>query len=179
MQVNRKYLLCALVALLAASLACETISGINQPEKSTISSDTGNNASLPGQPFITSTPQQQSVPPLELTNIGPLHTSEEGAPTSFDTEFPLPPDIQNFQKTDYQDAGITFQTTLKLENIVQFYRDAFAKKGYTERQIMTSIEDYTISLVFDGAPNGKAIVVQGVDIGTGIVTVNIRYDEQV
>jgi hypothetical protein len=55
-------------------------------------------------------------------------------------------------------------------------REAFTKKGLTERTATTAITDTTFSLVFDGDPSGKAIVVQGVDLGNGTTNVNIRYE---
>ncbi len=91
------------------------------------------------------------------------------------TKFPLPGNVSNF--TDTGNDSINFQTTLNLEDTIAFYRDAFGKQGLTERTINTAITDTTFSLVFDGDPSGKAIVVQGVDLGNGKTNVNIRYED--
>jgi len=91
------------------------------------------------------------------------------------TKFPLPDNVSNF--TDTGNDSINFQTTLSLEDTIAFYRDAFGKLGLTERTINTAITDTTFSLVFDGDPSGKAIVVQGVDLGNGKTNVNIRYED--
>jgi len=32
-------------------------------------------------------------------------------------------------------------------------------------------------MVFDGHPNGKSIVVQGVDLGNGTTNINIRFED--
>jgi len=91
------------------------------------------------------------------------------------TKFPLPGNVSNF--TDMGNDSINFQTTLSIEDTISFYRDAFGKQGLTERAINTAITDTTFSLVFDGDPGGKAIVVQGVDLGNGKTNVNIRYED--
>ena len=96
------------------------------------------------------------------------------APGGFDTDFPLPATVSNF--TDTGDGSINFQTNLSIEGAVEFYRDALGKAGLTERTINTAITDSTFSLVFDGDPSGKAVVVQGVDLGGGMTNINIRYE---
>ena len=94
---------------------------------------------------------------------------------SYDTDFPLPASVSNFTKTG--DTGINFQTTLSLQDALAFYRAAFTQAGLTERTINTAVTDTTFSVVFDGDPGGKAIVVQGVDLGNGATNVNVRYED--
>ena len=93
----------------------------------------------------------------------------------YDTDFPLPAGVSNFTKTG--DDGINFQTTLSLDASLAFYRDAFTKAGLTERTINTAISDTTFSVVFDGDSTGKAIVVQGVDLGNGSTNINVRHED--
>jgi hypothetical protein len=64
-----------------------------------------------------------------------------------------------------------------LEDIMKFYRDQYASKGYTERESLTVTSDTTLSMVFDGDPGGKSVVVQSVDIGDGSRTVSIRLED--
>lgn len=90
------------------------------------------------------------------------------------SQFPMPPNVSNM--TDMGNGSVNFQTTMSLKDVISFYRDAFTKKGLTERAVNTAITDTTFSLVFDGDPSGKAIVVQGVDLGNGKTNVNIRYE---
>ena len=112
----------------------------------------------------------------ESTGVG-----EEASPSSSggsgnpDSEFPLPSNVDNFMKLD--DGSINFQTSMSLNEVVEFYRDAFAAAGYNERDITTVINDTTFSIVWDGHPNGQAIVVQGVDLGNGSVNVNVRFED--
>jgi hypothetical protein len=82
--------------------------------------------------------------------------------------------VSNF--TDTGDGSINFETNLGIEEGVAFYRDALGEAGLTERTINTAITETTFSLVFDGDPSGKAVVVQGVDLGGGMTNINIRYE---
>ncbi len=90
------------------------------------------------------------------------------------TKFPLPASVKNLTQTS--NGEVNFQTSLSLKDTISFYRDAFSKAGLKERTINTSITDTTFSMVFDGDPSGKAIVIQGVDLGNGSTNVNIRYE---
>ncbi len=90
------------------------------------------------------------------------------------TKFPLPPSVKNFTQTS--SGEVNFQTSLSLKDTIAFYREAFTKAGLKERTINTAITDTTFSMVFDGDPSGKAVVIQGVDLGNGSTNVNIRYE---
>ena len=92
-----------------------------------------------------------------------------------DTKFPLPSSVSNF--TDMGNGGINFQTKTSLKDAIAFYREAFTKAGYKERSINTAITDTTFSMVFDGHASGKAIVIQGVDLGGGNTNINIRFED--
>lgn len=96
------------------------------------------------------------------------------ANAGYNTKFPLPQSIKNFTETS--DGQVNFQTPMSLKDTIAFYRQAFGKAGLKERTENTAISDTTFSLVFDGDPSGKAIVVQGVDLGNGTTNVNLRYE---
>lgn len=100
--------------------------------------------------------------------------SAGGGATGYNTKFPLPASVSNFADTG--DGSINFQTQMNLTDTVAFYRTALTNAGLSERTINTAITETTFSLVFDGDPTGKAIVVQGVDLGGGTTNVNIRYE---
>ncbi|MGD8403323.1 MAG: hypothetical protein PVJ21_06660 [Anaerolineales bacterium] len=104
--------------------------------------------------------------------VSPSTGSEEEA-ESYD--FPTPPDTQNL--TEMGTGGINFQTSMSLDEVVTFYRNAFESSGYNERDILTVINDTTFSIVWDGHPSGQAIVVQGVDLGDGTVNVNVHFED--
>ena len=102
-------------------------------------------------------------------------TGSEDAGESYDYDFPTPPDAQNLMEMGT--GGINFQTTMSLNEVVAFYRDAFESAGYKERDILTVINATTFSIVWDGHPSGQAIVVQGVDLGDGTININIRFED--
>jgi hypothetical protein len=93
----------------------------------------------------------------------------------YDTEFPLPPKVENL--TELSDEAINYQTSMPLTEVVEFYRGEFESAGYDERDITTVINDTTFSIVWDGHPSGKALVVQGVGLGDGMINVNVRLEE--
>lgn len=144
-------------------------------------------------PPPTSSPAEaaQAVPtpvPTEAPQVAPTPTAAAQAmptatPTavaqveqeSYETIFPLPDDVQNFTG-EGGESPVNFQTSLSLDEVVEFYRQAFTEQGLTERTILTEVSDTGFSMVFDGWPNGKAIVIQGVDFGTS-TNVNIRFED--
>jgi hypothetical protein len=148
-------ILFAVLALVLASLACQTLSGggrSDSPELSPPSNDGG----------------------AEPTPMDGGSNSGGGGSSSVETEFPLPDGAMNVQ-----DLGGTtnFQVKMTLDEAMKFYMDALTKEGYTERSLLTVTSDTTFSMVFDGHESGKAIVVQGVDMGDGTVNVNIRLED--
>lgn len=151
----KKYsVLFAVLALLSASLACQTVmgggNGINQIE---------------------------TLPPVDTTVVTPEvpnDPGDAGLSVGGDSEFPMPDDATNVVSV----AGtVNFQTKLSLEEVMAFYRDTYGKQGFTERKLLTTVTDGVFSFVFDGDPSGKAIVIQGVDLGDGTVNVNISLQD--
>jgi hypothetical protein len=156
-----KYWLIAIAALLIASLACSALGGGDETDAAGGGQgDTG--GATPGGDTGGGAGGGVTVP-----------TQEPPKNTGYNTEFPLPPNVSNF--TELGDGAINFQTDMSLNDSIAFYRDAFGKLGYTERTINTAITDTTFSMVFDGHASGKAIVIQGVDLG-GSTNVNIRFE---
>lgn len=145
----------AILALALASLACQTVLG------------GGNDVD-----------QIEPLPPID--NPGELPTaspqSDDGFSFSFggDSEFPMPDDATNVVSV----AGtVNYQTKLSLDEVMAFYRDYYGKQGFTERELLTTVSDGVFSFVFDGHESGKAIVIQGVDLGDGTVNVNISLQD--
>lgn len=148
----------AIMALVFASLACQTVVG------------GGNDID-----------QFESLPPVDNsgdTTIATPETVEEAVDPDFsfggDSEFPMPDDAMNVMSV----AGtVNYQTKLGLEEVMAFYRDIYGKQGFIEREILTTVASGTFSFVFDGDPSGKAIVIQGVDLGDGTVNVTITLQD--
>lgn len=146
---KNKYIF-AVVVLVLASLACQTIMG-------------GADSSTPDGPF----------PPIDNSGDTP---TEESSDFSFggDSEFPMPADATNVVNI----AGTTnFQTKLSLDDVMAFYRDEYGKQGLTERDLLTVVSGGVFSIVFDGDPSGKAVVIQGVDLGDDSVNVTITLQD--
>ena len=111
----------------------------------------------------TPVPSQATDQPAAPAPTSPPAESEEKpkeSPTGYDTVFPLPDDVQNFTGGGGEE-GINFQTSLSMDEVIEFYRAAFAKEGLTEYPILTSIEDEGFSMVFTGWPSGEELVIQG------------------
>ncbi len=102
--------------------------------------------------------------------------SENPSKAGVETEFPIPDDVDAGSIQDLGNGSINFQTSLSLPDVVTFYRVAFIDLGYVERDILTTVEDAGFSIVFDGHSSGKAIVIQGVDLGES-VNVNLRFED--
>ena len=147
---KRRWLFIVLVFLLALTAACG-----------------GNDAAAPVE---EAQPAEGAAPPAEAPE------QEEAPAAEMESEFPLPDDVDAGAVVDLGDGAINFQTSLSLPDAVSFYRFAFIELGYVERELLTTVEDTAFSVVFDGHPSGKAIVVQGVDLG-GSVNINLRFED--
>jgi len=164
---------------ITVSFACNALSGGDQDSASAPADFESNEAAsvtdIPTQPAPPE-PTEQTAP--EETQPTPSAEQPE-QPSSdqslIDTDFPLPDDVQNIMQLD--ENTINFQTSMSLQEVVDFYRKTFTTQGLTERTLLTSITDTTVSMVFDGAPNGLAIVLQCVDLGGGSTNVNLRYED--
>ena len=111
---------------------------------------------------------------VEAEPISPIFLVQ----TDTDSEFPLPETVQNLTKQPGVNGtnSVNFQTDLSLTEAVEFYRQSLTEQGLKEREINTAITNTTFNLVFEGAENGLAVVVQGVDLGE-LTNVNIRYEK--
>lgn len=154
-------LLLSVVVLLVGATACG--GGAAAPREEAPA------AEEPAEPSPTQPAAEPTSPPAEGEAAV---AASQGA---YDTVFPLPDDVQNFTGGSGE-AMVNFQTSLTLEEVVEFYRQTLADQGLTEREVLTSIEDVGFSMVFDGWPNDRALVIQGVDLG-GSTNVNIRFED--
>ena len=149
--MKRSRIFLVLMVLALASLACGALTR------------GGNNASA-------------TVIPPQSSGTSPEPSSNEngGGAQTVNTDFPLTPDA--FNVTDVGEGSILYYTKLSLADVLKFYRDAYAAKGYKEREAITVTSDTTLSVVFDGDPSGKSVVIQSVDLGNGSRTVSIRLE---
>jgi len=168
--MKKNYWIFAVILLVFASLACNLFNGLG---KTAATPEAGTDNPVITQEAVEQ-PTMESANTDEATAAAPDATQPGTEPKKYDTEFPLPADISGF--TDMGNGAINFQAKISVKDAIAFYRDNFAKAGYKERAINTAITDTTFSLVFDGHSSGKAIVVQGVDLGGGSVNINIRFE---
>ncbi len=150
--MKHKKIFLALAILMLASLACNALSG----------GGGGGDAPVPpsgGDSPATAAPQDNSG--------GNADTSASG--------FPITADAYNV--VDVGDGNVLYYSKLPQEEILKFYRDEYVSRGYTERALLTSISDGVFSIVFDGDPSGKAVVIQSVDLGDGSRTVAISLTD--
>jgi len=136
----------ALTVLVVASLACN-MGGKNN--SSAPDSSSGNQVGQPG------------------ANNG----SSNGS--NVKTDFPMTADAYNASVTD---GSLLYFTKISQADLMKFYRDAYTAKGYKERTLLTVTSDTTLSMVFDGDPSGKAVVMQSVSLGDGSSTVALRLE---
>jgi hypothetical protein len=150
--MKKSSILFAILALVLASVACNTLLGgdSNAPEIS--------------PPIENSGEQSQ---PEQNNNSG-------GGASGATSEFLLPDSATNPQ---WMNGMTSYQAEMTLDEAMTFYRDTFSQSGYTERAILTVTSETTFSMVFDGHESGQAIVVQGVDLGNGMVNISVRLED--
>ncbi len=149
----KKYgILLAILVLVFASLACQMITGDGSGVDQTAPVDN----------------------PDDSPTAVPASSGDDNYSFGGDSDFPMPDDAKNVVSV----AGtVNYQTTLSLDEVMDFYRDIFGKQGYSERELLTTVTDGVFSFVFDGHESGQAIVIQGVDLGDGSVNVNISFQD--
>jgi hypothetical protein len=118
--------------------------------------------------------EEATVPPPSQQNTNPESTKSGPTDSVTSTDFPMTTDASNVTEVN---GTLIFYTKLSLEDTMKFYRDEYTSRGYTERESLTVVSEGTFSMVFDGDPSGKAIVIQSVDLGDGSRTVTIRLEE--
>jgi hypothetical protein len=155
--MNRFKIFLAIAVLVLVSLACQALTG------------GGNVAPTPGDSIVQPT---EASGDNGGTGGGSDSNNSSGA---VETDFPLTADAYNV--TDIGDGSLLYYTKLSSEDALKFFRDEYTAKEYTERKILTVVSDGTFSIVFDGDPSGKAVVIQSVDLGDGSRTISIRLED--
>jgi hypothetical protein len=171
-----RWLLFIFSVIIVISMACSALSS-TEPEPSQPAAGEESPTQAPSMTDIPTEAHPPEPAAPEDTDL-PAPTEEPLEPPSavdeIESDFPLPDDIQNLMQLD--ENSINFQTNLSLDQVVDFYRDAFSAQGLTERKLLTVIEDEVVSMVFDGSPNGMALVLQCVDLG-GSTNINLRFED--
>lgn len=146
----KKYsILLAIITLVLASLACQTIMGGGNNDFTPPTAD-GSDVGTP------------SAPPESEDNGNVTVGGESG--------FPATSDAFNVVSSS---GTLTYQTKLSGDDVQKFYRDEFAKQGLTEDTSMAITFGSTFTMVFTGHESGKNIYVVGADAGDGSVYITI------
>src|SRR5512138_1956542 len=103
----------AIAVLVLASLACQAVTGA--PDNDSPSSGGG----------------------TQPTEESSGNESTGGSDSDVQSEFPMTPDAYNI--TDIGDGSLLFYTKLSSDEALEFYRDTYTAKGYTEREILTQV----------------------------------------
>lgn len=109
------------------------------------------------------------------TTAAPQDNSGGGNADSSASGFPITPDAYNV--VDVGDGNVLYYSKMPQADILKFYRDEYVSRGYTERALLTTVSDGVFSIVFDGDPSSKAVVIQSVDLGDGSCTVAISLTD--
>ncbi|HMB21483.1 MAG TPA: hypothetical protein VKP08_01565 [Anaerolineales bacterium] len=151
------------IVLVLASLACQSVGGGSTDTPTTVppTSDAGS---------ATQEPATQE-PATQAPTSAP--STDNNASGAADTDFPMTDDASNVIEAN---GTLIFYTKMSQEDLMAFYRNEYKAKGYTEREILTVVSDGVFSMVFDGDPSGKAVVIQSVDMGDNR-TITIRLED--
>jgi hypothetical protein len=94
----------------------------------------------------------------------------------YDTPFPIPDDVAEYMDFSGDGLAINFQTQMTIDEAVQFYQQELSAMGFTDRPLLTVVEEGVFSMVYDGWEDGRAIVVQGTKFGE-MTNINIRLED--
>ncbi len=115
---------------------------------------------------------EEAAPPATEETI----QEDPAAVTESESDFPLPEDVDSDSVRHLGDGAINFETSLNLPDAINFYFSAFIDLEYKERRMLTVITDSRFSMVFDGHPSGKAIIIQGTAFDGG-VKIDLRLED--
>ena len=161
----KKYsILLAIVALVLASLACQTIMGGGEtpftpyeedvPSDNFDSNDNGGSVPVP-------------TPYLGGTDNGNDNENDNGAVGN--SEFPMTNDAFNVFTAE---GTLTYQTKMSSDDVMKFYRDQFDSMGYKEDSSMTVTFGSGFTLAFNGS-DGKVVFVIGAGAGDGSTFISV------
>jgi len=161
-------ILLAIAVLVLASLACQALMGGG--------SNDGNDVPPSNDNGVQSGDVQPTTASDENSNSNDSNENDNSnSNSSSDTGFPMT--AHAYDIVEVSDESVVYYTKLSAEEVLEFYRSEYTSRGYTEREIVTSLTEGILNLVFDGDASGKAVVVQSVGLPDGSRTVAIRLED--
>jgi predicted small secreted protein len=157
----KKYtVLLAILTLVLASFACQTVMGggknLQAPD-------------VPDMPNVTDVPQTDGG---EIPTVPPVTTDGGGVTVGGESPFPVTSDAFNTVSTP---QSVTYQTKMSADEVMNFYRDELGKQGFTENKDMTTSFGGIVAMFFEGG--GKTIVLAGAPAGDGSLSVTLAYQQ--
>lgn len=148
-----------------------TFSGFGQPKiieapvnaRDLDDAQTANTAPA-GEATATSTPTPESVAGGALVNMN------DG---SYGTDEPMIGVVTDLGPVTVDNGALNYMSRVPLKELLSYYRAHYTQRGLTERTFVTSEFETGFSLVFDGLPDGAAMVVQATALTPNRVNVNI------
>jgi len=154
----KKYsILFAIIALVLASLACQTIMGGGGDNDFEV-------------PDVTEVPQTGDGG--EVPTLPPASNDNGNITIGGESPFPTLSDAFNIVNTP---SSVTYQTKLSTDDVMKFYRDELGKQGYSENTSMTTNFSGIVAMFFEG--NGKSVVLAASPVGDGTISVTVAYQQ--
>ncbi|NJM42267.1 MAG: hypothetical protein HC853_16780 [Anaerolineae bacterium] len=109
---------------------------------------------------------------MDNAEATPEATTETTEATT-QTNYPQPADAKLIANAN---GTLILESGLSIKDALAFYRDELSAQGLKENKQLTVESDAVFSLVMEGLPDGKAVVVQGVKIDEKKTTITIRAE---
>jgi outer membrane lipoprotein-sorting protein len=104
----------------------------------------------------------------------PTDAPAAAEPAKVKSAFPLPDGAKIVTSTPEM---VIASTNLKMADAIEFYRKDAKAKGFTEKDILTTITDNVFSIVFTRPNEEKELVIQGTVVAADNLTLSLRYEE--
>jgi hypothetical protein len=135
---------------------------------------------IPACAFLTPKANDTAVEPTKAAEPQnqaagkPTDLPAAAEPAKADSNFPLPKGAKIITSTPEM---VIASTNLKMADAIEFYRKDAKAKGFTEKDILTTITDNVFSMAFTRPNEEKELVIQGTVIAADNLTLSLRYEE--
>jgi hypothetical protein len=106
--------------------------------------------------------------------VKPTDVPAAAEPAKVESAFPLPDGAKIITSTPEM---VIASTTLKMADVIEFYRSDAKAKGLEEYELLTTITDNVFSMAFRRPNEDKELVIQGTVIAADNLTLSLRYEE--
>lgn len=122
----------------------------------------------------TAVKSEAGAEPQKPAEAKPTDVPAAAAPAKVDSTFPIPDGAKIITSTPDM---VIASTNLKMADAIEFYRKDAKAKGFTEKEILTTITDSVFSIVFQRPNEEKELVIQGTVVAADNLTLSLRYEE--